>query len=78
MAGSGLAIANMAGLLEIVFSGSGVPLPATFDEYPPCIAHRTLGFVLLLLIIGHMVAFINHQFFRKDGLFSRMLFGHPR
>jgi len=78
MAGSGLAIANIAGLPEIVFSGSGAPLPATFDEYPPRIAHGILGFVLLLLIIGHMAAFTYHQFFRKDGLFSRMWFGHRR
>ncbi|MCW8930821.1 MAG: cytochrome b/b6 domain-containing protein [Gammaproteobacteria bacterium] len=76
MAGSGLAIANMAGLPEIVFSGSGVPLPETFDEYPPRIAHGVLGFMLLILIIGHVSAFAYHQFFRKDSIFSRMWFGH--
>ncbi|MCG7985404.1 MAG: cytochrome b/b6 domain-containing protein [Candidatus Thiodiazotropha lotti] len=75
MAASGLATANMAGLPEIVFDGSGAPLPATFDQFPPRIAHGILGFVLLLLLIGHVAAFLYHQFVRKDGLFSRMWFG---
>ncbi len=75
MAASGMATANMAGLPEIVIGGSGEPLPATFDEFPPRIAHGILGFVLLLLLIGHVSAFLYHQFVRKDGLFSRMWFG---
>ena len=75
MAGSGLAIAGMAGLPDIVFGGSGTPLPTNFDEYPPRIAHGILSFVLTLLIAGHVLAFLYHQFIRKDGLFSRMWFG---
>lgn len=75
MALSGLATANMAGLPEIVFGGSGAPLPSTFDEFPPRMAHGALAVVLLLLIIGHVLAFLYHQFMRKDGLFSRMWFG---
>ncbi len=75
MAGSGLATANLAGLPEIVFGGSSAALPADFSEYPPRIAHGILGTVLLLLIVGHVLAFLYHQFVRKDSLFSRMWFG---
>ncbi len=75
MALSGLATANMAGLPEIVFGGSGASLPSTFDEFPPRMAHGALGVVLLLLVIGHVLAFLYHQYGRKDGLFSRMWFG---
>ncbi len=73
---SGLATANLAGLPDIVFGASGAPLPATFDEFPSRVAHGALGFVLLLVIIGHVSAFLYHQFIRKDKLFSRMWFGH--
>lgn len=72
---SGIAIANLAGLPDIVFNGSGVALPDTFDEYPPRIAHGVLSFILKVLIAGHVAAFIYHQFVRKDALFSRMWFG---
>ena len=75
MAGSGLATANLAGLPEIVFGGSGAPLPADFSEYPPRAAHGILGVILLLLVVGHVLAFLYHQFVRKDSLFSRMWFG---
>lgn len=76
MAGSGLATAQLAGLPEIVFGGSGAALPVDFSEYPPRIAHGVLSVILLLLIVGHVLAFLYHQFVRKDALFSRMWFGH--
>jgi len=75
MAASGLATAITAGVPEIVFGGSGTPLPTTFDDIPPRRAHGALGIVLLLLIIGHVLAFLYHQYVQKDGLFSRMWFG---
>lgn len=75
MAATGLATANMAGLPEIVFADSGEALPATFDQFPPRIAHGVLGLLLTLLLIGHVGAFLYHQFVQKDGLFSRMWFG---
>jgi len=77
LAASGLATANMAGLPEIVFGGSGQALPADFNALPPRAAHGALAFVLMMLIAGHALAFLYHQFIRKDGLFSRMWFG-PR
>ncbi len=72
---SGLAIAGMAGLPDIVFGQSGAPLPADFSEYPPRGAHGVLTKLLFLVIVGHVLAFLYHQFVRKDGLFSRMWFG---
>ncbi len=75
MAASGLATAQFAGLPDIVFGGSGAPLPSTFDVFPPRSAHGALAVVLLLLVIGHVLAFLYHQYVRKDCLFSRMWFG---
>ena len=75
MCGSGLAIANMAGLPEIVFGGSGEPLPASFDDLPPRAAHGIIAKLLGLLILAHVAAGLYHQFVRKDGLFGRMWFG---
>ena len=75
MAGSGMATANLAGLPEIIFGGSGAALPPDFSEYPPRIAHGVLSAVLLLLIVGHVLAFLYHQFVASDNLFSRMWFG---
>ncbi len=75
IASSGLTMASMASLPGIVFGGSGVPLPASFDELPPRAAHGALAFVLMLLVAGHVLAFLYHQYVRKDALFSRMWFG---
>ena len=75
VAGSGLATANMAGLPDIVFGQSGAPLPADFSDHPPRAAHGVLTKLLFVVILGHLAAFLYHQFVRKDRLFSRMWFG---
>lgn len=75
LAASGIATANVAGLPDIVFGGSGGALPTSFDEFPPRIAHGVLAAVLTILIVAHFGAFLYHQFIRKDALFSRMWFG---
>jgi len=75
MAVSGLATANLAGLPEIVFAGSGDALPATFDDFPPRLAHGAIAALLMLFIAAHVLAFLYHQYVRKDRLFSRMWFG---
>ncbi len=75
VAASGLAVANSAGLPDIVFAQSGAPLPADFSEFPPRAVHGVLTKVLFVIILGHVLAFLYHQFVRKDGLFSRMWFG---
>lgn len=75
MAGSGIAMARMAGLPEIVFGGSGAPLPESFYAYPPRYAHGIIGTLLGLLVLGHVAAALYHQAVRRDGLMSRMWFG---
>ena len=72
---SGLATANLAGLPDIVFGGSGEPLPASFDDIAPRAAHGALTTLLGLLIVAHIGAALYHQFIRRDGLFGRMWFG---
>lgn len=73
---SGIGISVLAGLPDIVFFGSGNPLPANFDNLPPRAAHGVLTLLLKVLILGHVLAFLYHQYVRKDGLFSRMWFGN--
>ncbi len=75
MSASGLAIANAAGLPAIVFGGSGEALPADFNDIAPRAAHGILSLVLKLLIVGHVLAALYHQFLRKDSLFSRVWYG---
>ncbi|MDP6646458.1 MAG: cytochrome b/b6 domain-containing protein [Rhodospirillales bacterium] len=74
MASSGLATAILAGLPEIVFGGTGEPLPASFDDIPPRAAHGILSILLMILIVLHLAGFVFHQFIRKDHLFERMWF----
>ncbi|NQZ29986.1 MAG: cytochrome b/b6 domain-containing protein [Oceanospirillaceae bacterium] len=75
MSASGLAIAASAGLFEIVFGTSSAILPVNFDEFPPRAAHGIISKILMLLIAGHIGAFLYHQYIRKDKLLSRMWFG---
>jgi cytochrome b561 len=75
MVGTGFATAILAGLPEIVFGGSGDPLPPSFINYPTFVAHVVLATVLANLIVLHVLAAVYHQFIRKDGLFRRMFFG---
>lgn len=75
MGASGTGIAILAGLPEIVFGGSGAPLPADFLKFPPRIAHGYLATFLMALIVLHFAGFVFHQFIRKDNLFNRMWFG---
>ncbi len=75
LAASGIAIANMAGLPEIVFFGADTPLPADFNDLAPRAAHGVIANILMLVIAAHMAGFLYHQFIRKDGLIGRMWFG---
>ncbi len=75
MAGSGFATGLVAGLPEIVFAGSGAPLPPSFAVYPTWVAHGYIAIVLVAFIALHVLAALYHQFVRRDGLFRRMLFG---
>lgn len=72
---SGIGMSILAGLPPIVFGGSGDPLPVSFDDLPPRMAHGIFATALMLLIAGHIAAALYHQFARKDGLLARMWFG---
>jgi cytochrome b561 len=74
MAVSGMVTSNLAGLPDIVFFGSGASLPASFDDLLPRMAHGVIAKLLMALIVGHIAAFLYHQFIRKDKLISRMWF----
>lgn len=75
MVGSGMAMSAMAGLPDIVFNGSGAPLPESFDDLAPRAAHGVISILLMLLILGHVGAAVYHQVIRRDGLMARMGFG---
>lgn len=77
MAATGLATAVLANLNEIVFAGSGAPLPANLNAYPTRVAHGYLAWVFVILIALHVVAALYHHFVRGDGLLRRMGVG-PR
>ena len=78
IAGTGFATAILAGLPEIVFAGSGDPLPPNFMIYPSRVAHGYLATILAALIGLHLIATLYHHFVRKDGLLRRMGFGRKR
>jgi cytochrome b561 len=74
VAASGIGIAILAGLPDIVFGGQG-SLPPDFSEYPPRLAHGILTKLLTALVLLHVIGGLWHQFFLKDSLFRRMWFG---
>ncbi|MBL4787095.1 MAG: cytochrome b [Cohaesibacteraceae bacterium] len=74
MAASGIATSLLTGLPEIVFFGSGNPLPETFDNLLPRKVHGLFANLLWTLIGLHLLGFIYHQFMVKDNLLSRMTF----
>ena len=75
MAASGMATALQAGLPEIIFGGSGAPLPESFAAYPARLVHGTVATLLLIQIGVHVAGAVYHQVVLKDGLLSRMGFG---
>ena len=77
MVGTGFATGLLAGLPEIVFAGSGAPLPATFAVYPTFQAHFWLATLLAALIVLHVLAALYHQLVQRDGLLRRMGLGRP-
>ena len=74
MAASGFATALAAGLPDIVFGGSGKPLPESFAAYPARTVHGLVGSLLALLVLVHIIAALWHHFVRRDGLLRRMTF----
>jgi cytochrome b561 len=77
MAASGAATAIQAGLPQIVFFGSGAPLPESFAHLLPRAVHGWMAKLLAALIVLHLIGALFHQFGLRDRLMSRMWFG-PR
>jgi cytochrome b561 len=75
MVGTGFATGLAAGLPEIVFAGSGAPLPESFAGYPTFQAHFWLATLLLGLIVLHVGAALHHQLIQRDRLLRRMGYG---
>jgi len=75
MSVSGIVTAQIAGLGDIVFFGSGTPLPETFEGIAPLVAHEVLSVILMLLVAGHVLAALYHQFALKEKMFARVWFG---
>jgi len=71
---SGMTMAAMTGLPDIVFNGKG-SLPSDFWHLPPRVVHGIVAKALFALIALHIGAAVYHQVIRKDGLLSRMWFG---
>ena len=74
MAATGLATAALSGVNQIVFGGSGAPLPPTLAVYPSRIVHGDLAALLAILIVLHVAGAFYHQLVLKDGLMGRMSF----
>jgi cytochrome b561 len=72
MAASGIALARQAGLPDIVFRGSGAPLPETFAAFGPRAVHGFLAWLLVGLVGLHLAAAGLHQLVLRDRLLSRM------
>lgn len=72
MAVSGIGLAVQAGLPDIVFRGSGAPLPETFTAFRPRAVHGVLAWLLVALVGLHVAAAGFHQLVLRDRLLSRM------
>jgi cytochrome b561 len=75
MAVSGLSLSIQAGLILIVFGGSGASLPADFFDFAARALHGFIAPTLLLLILLHLGATFYHQLALKDNLLARMWYG---
>ena len=72
---SGMSLSMQAGLVPIVFGGSGAPLPADFFEFTARMLHGFIVPALLLLVFLHVGSALYHQFILKDNLLARMGYG---
>lgn len=73
MAISGIALAIVSGLPDMVFGTA--PLPESFHIHAPRMLHGMLASVLMVLVVGHVAAALWHTVIRRDGILSRMWFG---
>lgn len=69
---SGITFASASNLPDAVF-GTG-PMPESFT-HPARAVHGIAATLLMVLIALHIAAALWHQFFRRDGIMTRMWFG---
>jgi cytochrome b561 len=74
MAVSGLSLSVQAGLVPIVFGGSGI-LPADFFDFTARMLHGFTAPALVLTVLLHVGAAFYHQIVLKDNLLARMWYG---
>ncbi|MBI4732212.1 MAG: cytochrome b/b6 domain-containing protein [Chloroflexi bacterium] len=77
MALIGMGTASQAGLMDIVFGGSGAPLPGNLYIFPARIWHGYIGLALVALIGLHLAGAFYHQYLRRDNLIARMSLRKP-
>ncbi|MCC5868456.1 MAG: cytochrome b/b6 domain-containing protein [Gammaproteobacteria bacterium] len=79
MVSTGLGMAFLGDLFEVVYRTGVFPEAFRFDSLPPNAGHRFFANVLIVLIALHVAGALYHQFVLKDRLLSRMWFGrrHP-
>jgi cytochrome b561 len=77
MVASGVAMAVVFGLPEVVFNGQGA-LPPDFHASAARSVHGIVAKLLLITVLAHVAAACYHQWVRKDSLLSRMGFGQRR
>ncbi len=72
---SGMSLSLQAGLLPIIFGGSGASLPVDFYAFNARMLHGFIAPALALLVVLHVGAALYHQFMLKDNLLARMWYG---
>jgi cytochrome b561 len=72
---SGISLSLQAGLIPIVFGGSGGALPADFFAFRARAFHGLLTRTLLVFLALHIGAVIFHAVARRENLLPRMWYG---
>ncbi len=75
MAATGIATSAAAGLPDIIFGGSGAPLPDDFHDFTARILHGIIAKILMIMIVLHIAGALYHQFKLGDRLIARMKIG---
>lgn len=75
MVSTGLGMAAMGDLLDVVYGGAGFPPDFNFHELAPRAGHGFFAAVLMVLIGLHIAGALYHHFVLKDRLLARMWFG---
>ncbi len=74
MAASGIGMMVLSGAGDVIFGGSGNPLP-NFEDYRPRNLHGFGARMIILLFVLHVGGALFHHFSKRDGTLSKMWFG---